>query len=69
LFLIFKREFLKLCYYLQEKGLLIEFYREFHENRKQDPTGFQTLKRILNEQDMEVFKEKWEAFVLKLTFP
>jgi len=58
-----------LCYYLQKKGLLVKFYREFHENRKQDPTGFQTLKRILNEQDMEVFKEKWEAFVLKLTFP
>jgi hypothetical protein len=49
--------------------LLIEFYQEFYENRKQDPTGFQTLKRILNEQNMEAFKEKWEAFVLKLTFP
>lgn len=69
MFLIFKREFLKLCYYLQEKGLLIEFYREFYEKRKQDPTGFQTLKRILNEQNMEAFKEKWQAFVLKLTFP
>jgi len=49
--------------------LLIEFYREFYKNRKQDPTGFQTLKRILNEQNMEAFKEKWQAFVLKLTFP
>jgi hypothetical protein len=58
-----------LCYYLQEKRLLIEFYQEFYGNRKQDPTGFQTLKRILNEQNMEAFKEKWEAFVLKLTFP
>lgn len=58
-----------LCYYLQEKGLLVKFYREFYKNRKQDPTGFQTLKRILNEQNMEAFKKKWQAFVLKLTFP
>lgn len=58
-----------LCYYLQEKGLLVQFYREFHKNHHQDPTGYQTLKRVLNEQNMIVFKRKWEAFVLKLTFP
>ena len=58
-----------LCYYLQEKGLLVKFYHEFHKNQDQDPTGYTTLKRVLGEDDMDAFKEKWEAYVLKLTFP
>ena len=31
--------------------------------------GFKTLKKALGEEDMDAFKKKWEAFVLKLTFP
>ncbi|MBI2265283.1 MAG: hypothetical protein HYU64_08945 [Armatimonadetes bacterium] len=58
-----------LCYYLQEKGLLTRFYHEFHARRKSDPTGFKTLKGVLNEGDMEAFQRKWEAFVLELHFP
>jgi hypothetical protein len=58
-----------LCYYLQERGLLIQFYREFVANQKSDPSGFDTLKKILGEDDMGKFKAKWEAFVSKLTFP
>jgi hypothetical protein len=58
-----------LCYYLQEKGLLVKFYKEFHANVKSDPTGYPTLKKVLGEEDMDAFKTKWEAEVLKLTFP
>ncbi|MDQ3815041.1 MAG: DUF1570 domain-containing protein, partial [Armatimonadota bacterium] len=58
-----------LLYYLQEKGLLVKFYREFFANRKDDPTGFKTLQKTLKEDDMAAFQKKWEAFVLKLTFP
>jgi hypothetical protein len=58
-----------LCYYLQEKGLLVKFYREFHARRKKDPTGYATLKRVLGDQDMAAFQKRWEQFVLKLTFP
>ena len=58
-----------LCYYLQEKGLLVRFYREFHANRKSDPTGFKTLARVLGRSDMDTFKGKWEAYVLTLRFP
>ena len=28
-----------LCYYLQQRGLLTKFYREFHVHHKEDPTG------------------------------
>ncbi len=55
-----------LCYYLQEKGLLTKFYREFVANAKRDPTGFNTLKRVLGEDDMAAFQKKWEQFVLAL---
>ena len=55
-----------LCYYLQEKGLLTKFYRDFHVSQKQDPSGYQTLQKILAEPNMTVFKEKWEKFVLGL---
>lgn len=56
-----------LCYYLQQKGLLIKFYREFHLNQKTDPTGYQSLKKTLGEPDMLRFKAKWQQYVLGLT--
>ncbi len=55
-----------LCYYLQERGLLVKFYKEFVTRQKEDPSGYQTLKGILQESDMDGFKQKWEAFVLTL---
>jgi hypothetical protein len=55
-----------LCYYLQEHGLLTRFYREFYNNRASDPTGFDTLKKVLNEPDMGAFQKRWEKFVLGL---
>jgi len=58
-----------LCYYLQEKGLLVEYYHKFCANREQDPTGYETLKKVLGEEDMVAFQGKWEAFVLSLAFP
>ena len=57
-----------LCYYLQEHGLLSEYYRAFVKNHEQDPTGYRTLATILEEEDMRDFQERWEAFVLELSF-
>jgi hypothetical protein len=55
-----------LCYYLQQRGLLIKFYKDFHANQKTDPTGYATLQKVLGEADMDQFKKKWEKFVLGL---
>lgn len=57
-----------LCYYLQEKSLLVKFYHKFRANCKKDPTGYETLKEVSGEKDMDAFKKKWEHFVLKLRF-
>jgi hypothetical protein len=56
-----------LCYYLQQRGLLVNFYREFTARQKQDPTGYQSLQKILGTTDMRAFKLRWEKFVLGLT--
>lgn len=55
-----------LCYYLQEKTVLVKFYLEFYAHRQEDPTGFQTLQKVLAQTDMDLFKKKWEKYVLGL---
>jgi hypothetical protein len=55
-----------LCYYLQERGVLVKFYQEFQARQKEDPGGYLTLKKILAETDMDAFKTKWERYVLDL---
>jgi hypothetical protein len=55
-----------LCYYLQEKALLVTFYQQFVAGAEQDPTGYNTLRRVLGEKDMDSFKKKWEKFVVGL---
>ncbi len=58
-----------LCYYLQERGLLTRFYREFTAHAATDPTGYATLQHVLGETDMDAFAQKWSAFTLALHFP
>jgi hypothetical protein len=55
-----------LCYYLEKHDLLGKFYHEFRANAETDPTGFQTLKRVLGEdgRDMGQFQRKWENWLL-----
>src|SRR5712691_8522236 len=53
-----------LCYYIQQRGLLVKFYREFHAHQKQDPTGYQSLRKILGVVDMNAFRRRWEKYVL-----
>lgn len=56
-----------LLYYLQERGLLVKFYKQFHADRKTDRSGYETLKSVLGETDMHQFQRKWEKYVLDLS--
>ena len=56
-----------LCYYLQQKGLLVKFYRDFQAHEKNDPSGYRTLQRVLHLKDMSAFQQKWEKYVLGLS--
>jgi hypothetical protein len=61
-----------LCLYLQDQGVLRQFYKDFVKNQKDDPTGYETLKKTLaglGEKDMDAFRKKWEKWVLALKFP
>jgi hypothetical protein len=55
-----------LCYYMQEKGVLVKFYQEFLAHQKEDPSGLKNLQKVLAETDMDAFKRKWEKYVLGL---
>ena len=58
-----------LCFWLQESGVLHDYYHAFVKNAADDPEGIQTLTKILGTEDLEKFQSHWEAYVLKLRFP
>jgi hypothetical protein len=57
-----------LLYYLERRGLLDEFYSRFKKERRRDPTGYRTLKRVLEVEDMADFEERWQRWVLGLSW-
>jgi hypothetical protein len=57
-----------LLYWLQQKGVLREFYRSFRDARDRDPTGFATLGETLGVDDADDVRADWEAFVLHLRY-
>ena len=58
-----------LLYYLQEHTMLETYYRTFLKNVSHDPTGYETLKYVLKEDDMTAFQKRWQEWVLALRFP
>lgn len=58
-----------LFYYLQERGQLLDFWKAYLVDRTTDPSGYTTLTKILGDKDLEAFKKRWEADVLRLSFP
>lgn len=58
-----------LLHHLQERGLLLPFWKAYLQDRTTDPSGYSTLLKVLGEKDLDAFKKRWETEVLKLTFP
>ncbi|MEX2186543.1 MAG: C39 family peptidase [Pirellulales bacterium] len=57
-----------LCYYLQERSQLVDFYHAFRKNAAADPTGYETLKKTLGERDMAAFQQRWQKYVGELKY-
>lgn len=57
-----------LCYYLQEKGLLLKFFKLFQSTAKKDPSGEKALCKVLGIKDLKKFQKDWEKWVAKLKF-
>ena len=56
-----------LCYWLQVKGRLRAFYRDFVDAAAEDPTGERTVTRHVG-GDLVAFQATWQRFVLGLRF-
>ncbi len=58
-----------LLHYLQERGLLLDFWKTYMKDRRVDRSGYTSLTKVLGEKDLDAFKKRWEADVLRLSFP
>lgn len=57
-----------LMLYLQEHDLLDRYYRTFRDNAAHDPTGSQSLQRVLGIDSLAEFDPAWQRWVLQLRF-
>ncbi|MBN2528378.1 MAG: C39 family peptidase [Deltaproteobacteria bacterium] len=55
-----------IAYYLQQHGVLVDYYHAFYENRDSDPFGLETLVSLLNVNDLQMFQKEWESWILTL---
>ena len=55
-----------LLMYLQEKGELQHFYREFRASSKDDPTGIETLRALIAPKKLSDFEREWRAWVMAI---
>ena len=55
-----------LCYYLQQRGMLVDYYHAFYEARAEDPTGYRTLLRVLGVEADAHFERDWSSWILGL---
>ena len=58
-----------LCYFLEQRGLLRTYFREYLANQAEDPTGYRTLQDVLGKPDMEEFEGQWREYVMGLAYP
>lgn len=56
-----------LCYYLQEKGWLVQFYQSFRDGVADDPTGVATLEKITG-KPVDEFESEFRKFVSQLKY-
>jgi hypothetical protein len=54
------------CLYMQEKGVLADFYRAFREHHADDPRGIQTLAKVFPQMPIEQLDQDFQRWVLEL---
>ncbi|HEY1089044.1 MAG TPA: C39 family peptidase [Archangium sp.] len=54
-----------LCYWLQERGVLVKFVQRAQELKDEDATGWRALREVLGE-DPDKLQPEWEKFVMGL---
>lgn len=54
------------CLYMQEKGVLAEFYRAFRQHHADDPRGIKTLTQVFPDASIEQLDRDFQNWVLEL---
>ena len=57
-----------LMFYLQEKGLLKQYYVEFRDHAAADPDGLASLKKVIAPTSLDAFEADWRKWVMTLRF-
>jgi hypothetical protein len=57
-----------LLYFLQERGLLRNYWEDYSKNRGSDPTGEKTILRVAKAKDLPTFQRTWESAVMTYRF-
>jgi hypothetical protein len=55
-----------LVYALQERGVLLDFFRRWRASFADDPHGERTLNQVLGTQSLAAFQPQWEQEILRL---
>jgi hypothetical protein len=55
-----------LCYFLQERGALVDFYHAAYEARARDPTGYSTLLAFIGAKDEARVEREWARWTISL---
>lgn len=53
------------CRYLQKRGLLSHYYRKFRNNVQNDPSGLDTLRELLGEEQFQHIDRDFRTWVLQ----
>ncbi len=54
------------CLYMQEQGVLGDYYRAFHANRANDPTGAKAVSKVFSDQSWQQLEEAFRQWVARL---
>jgi hypothetical protein len=57
-----------LLMYLQEKGQLPGYYKNFRDNSERDPRGLKALGSVVAPKSIEQFEQEWRKWVMGLRF-
>ena len=57
-----------LMFYLQEKGLLVRYYKTFRDAREEDTIGIKSLEKTIAPKKLEAFEKEWREWVMTLRF-
>jgi hypothetical protein len=57
-----------LMFYLQEKGLLVRYYKTFRDAGTSDSVGIPSLEKIIAPKKLDAFEKEWRAWVMTLRF-